>query len=404
MLTLEAATERALEQSLTLKKSAVDLEIARIADKNLWAEVFPSISAGASMRYNSSATNPPDEVEPSYGLSASLSLQLNAGLPAAMKIIRLAYKSKLLDYENSRRQLSFAVTKQFYTLLKDKNNLIILREKLKQTELQLQNDRVRFNNGMLNELSYERSQFSVETAKLDLNRAESSFQEALGEFLVTLGYDQNLEAELEGSIEVKKLLFDPEKLIDQYLPGRPDILAMRQTIERLTLLEKQKTLSARAPSLSLSANWSGTPSQKKDFSDSVSAGVSLSIPIESWVPGSKTDQSIKSASKDIEKAQIDLEITERDAKRNVRALTESLRNSWSSIEIARLRVQMADRAFDMAQRGFRQGTVTFLELETARNGASEARQQLLTEELSYKTTSLDLAAALNAELKDVQSY
>jgi hypothetical protein len=39
--------------------------------------------------------------------------------------------------------------------------------------------------------------------------------------------------------------------------------------------------------------------------------------------------------------------------------------------------------------------VEFLELETARNSLAESRQQLLREELSYKSMTLDLAAALN---------
>jgi outer membrane protein TolC len=58
-------------------------------------------------------------------------------------------------------------------------------------------------------------------------------------------------------------------------------------------------------------------------------------------------------------------------------------------------VQIAERTYELTEQGFQQGTVEFLALEDTRNSMAEARQQLLTDELAYKTMSLDLAAALN---------
>ncbi|MDR1149221.1 MAG: TolC family protein [Spirochaetaceae bacterium] len=394
-LTLDAAVLRAEEWNFDLKKSAVDLNIARAADKNLWAEFFPSISAGAGVRYNTSILNPNPAAanNPSTSLNAGLSLQLNAGLPAAVKLIRLAYTTSLFDYEQSRRQLELAVTKQFYTIITEQNNLSILKEKQAQTERQFQHDRVRFENGLLSELNYHLSRLSAESAKLEMNRALSNWAEMTGQFQAALGFEPDEQIKYKGELEIERIDMDSEYLIARYLPARPDIINSRQNLERLRLTETRQTLSARAPTLSLSTSWSA--SMDSPVSDSLSASVNVSIPVESWLPGTKDWQSIKSAAANVEKAEFDLENIQRSAKISIRTLCANINNSWNSIEIARLRAEIAEGAYLMAERGFSQGTVEFLELETARNSLSEARQQLLREELSYKSMILDLAAALN---------
>lgn len=391
-LTLADAVRRAEEWSLSLKKNAVDLNTARTANQNIWAEFFPSISAGAGLRHS---IIPPSSAggAPNISLSAGLSLQLNAGLPAAIKLIRLAYETAMFDYEQSRQQLELAVTKQFYTIITEQHNLSILKEKQAQTSRQLQRDRARFENGLLSELNYHLSRLSNESAKLDMNRALSNWAETTEQFQSTLGFESGEQIHFEGALAVERVEIDGEYLIARYLPVRPDIVNARRNLERLRLTESRQSLSSRAPSLSLSTSWSA--SALAPSSDSLSAGVSVNIPVEAWLPGTKSWQTVRSARANTEKAELDLEEAMRSAKMSVRSLCANINNSWNSIETGRLRVEIAESAYAMAERGFSQGTVEFLEMETARNSLSEARLQLLREELSYKLMTLDLAAALN---------
>ncbi|MDR2658382.1 MAG: TolC family protein [Spirochaetaceae bacterium] len=401
-LTLVDAVRRAQEWNLDLKKRAVDLNMAREASQNLWSEFFPSISAGAGLRYSTSLISPNTaSSSPAINLSAGLSIQLNAGLPAAIELIRLAYETNLFDYDQSRRQLELTVTKQFYTIIAEQRNILILQEKYGQAERQFQRDRIRFENGILSELNYKLSRLSAESAKLELNRALSDWTEMAGEFQAALGYEPKEQIRYEGDLELERLAIDSEYLIARYLNTRPDIINSRRNLERLRLTGTRQTLNSRAPTLSLSTNWSG--SIDTPFSDSLSASVNVNIPVEAWIPGTKNWQSIKSAAADTEKAEFDLENVKRSAETAIRALCANINNSWNSIEIARLRVEIAEGAYLMSELGFSQGTVEFLELENARNSLSEARQQLLREEFSYKSMTLDLAAALNIDADKLSS-
>jgi multidrug efflux system outer membrane protein len=402
ILSPDRAVERALEQSLSLQKDFIDLTTAEIAADHLWAEIFPGINAGAEMSYGSGLFSgegfKADQDALRYGASFSLSLQLHAGLPQAMKIIDLAYRSKLLDYENARRQLAIQVTKTFYSLLAEAQNLSLLEEIRLLAERQFEQNRTAFENGLLGQLAYLQSRLGAETAKLNRSKAEAAFNTRMGEFLVLLGFEQSRETVLEGNMDILRIEADPERLIQEYLVKRPDMISQRQNIERLEYQKRNTALNARAPSLNFSARWGGS---WPDFSDTLSGSVGLSVPIDSWIPGTKTSQSVKSAEADIAKARLDLKNTENAAKSEIRSLAANLRGSWNSIEISRLRVEIAERAYELTEEGFLNGAVEALVLEDTRNKMAEAKQQLLTDELDYKTMTLDLAAALNMDWREL---
>jgi outer membrane protein TolC len=401
VLTLQDALLRAVEKNVSLEKSVLDLGTARLGADNLWAQFMPGISAGGSAGWTTSFANPPKDSGLSFGFQASASLSLNPALKSTMRLLTLAYQSALLNYESSKRQVEIAAAKSYYNILIERKNLDVLRDLLAQTESQLAQNRTKFSNGLVSELDVQRSLLSVETARFELGRAEIQAEANMRTFLSAIGYDENATWTLQDSFSINKIDADAAALIAEYLPRRPDIVSARQTLERLALQSTQKTLQSRVPSLSLSSSWSGTPSLESSFSDSFRVSAGISIPIDSWLPDSKDDQSIKSARVDLEKAGLDLAETERNARLAIRTLVNNLAGAWRSVEIARLRVDIARRALEMTQIAFNTGSQEFLALQIARNDLTGTRQQLLNEELSYKTMSLDLAAALNIGLNEI---
>jgi multidrug efflux system outer membrane protein len=404
-LSPERVVELALARSPDLRKSFIDLSLSAYAASHRRAELFPEISAGAGLNYGTNlfSGEGPRASGDALRTSASLGLsfRFNAALPSAMRITSLAYQSQLLSYESLRRQVGILVVKEFYSLLAEKQALSHLEEVLVLAERQLEKNRTAFEFGLLGQLVYLQSQLSAETAKLNLSRARSAYGSRLGEFLELLGYDPKTGAEPEGVIAINRIEVDPEGLIREYLPRRPDIVGQRQTIERLELTERRTVLTGKAPSLSLSAQWDGGWSA--DFTDTLRGTLSLVIPIEAWIPGTRGNQTLRAAAGEVEKARLDLQNAEDRAKAEIRSLTENLRNSWDSIEIARLRVEIAERTYELTEQGFQNGTVEFLTLEDTRNNMAEARQQLLSDELAYKLMTLDLAAALNINADELNA-
>ncbi|MDR0551830.1 MAG: TolC family protein [Spirochaetaceae bacterium] len=405
-ITLQNALDMAQKSNRTLQKNAIDLAVAKRARDNLWTQVLSGISLGANASYGSigivKAAND-GNAEISWGLSAGLSLQLSASLGASMNLIKLAYQSGLLEYETGKRQLDLTVTKAFYMLLAEEQNLAILRERRTQAEREAAQARVSYANGLMNEVNYSRSQLSARQAQYELGRAESAYSQNFDSFLLSLGEEDKAASgaqhfRLEGTITVHRHEPDAAALISQFLPSRPDIAAAHQAVKNAELRYTVQNMDGKIPSLTLRGSYSGKPANDfSDYTDGLSFSLALSVPLESWIPGSTANQNKLSALSNVEKARLDLADAEQEARRVIRSLCETLRTSWQNIEIANQSVELARRAYEMSSRAFREGAADFLTLENDRTALASSRQNLLMEQLNYKLAVLDLAQALNVD-------
>ena len=408
VLTLNDAVELGLEHSLNLKKNRIDLSGAEYSANRLWSEVFPSITGSLGAAYGGrlftgDGFEGRDGVNLSTGVAVNLTL--STGIPYAMKNIRLAYQTRLLSYEDARNQLEIQITKNFFSLITDRDNLAGLADTLQLAQRQFERDQIGFNNGIIGERVLMHSRLSLEDARYNLSTARSAYANRMGEFLSLLGISQNADATLEGKIEIVKIEADAEQLIRDYLPRRPDIISRRQEIERLENAERQTVLAGRAPSLTFSLNWDDRKQGGNPYTDSLRGSATLNIPVDPWVSGSRAGQVIRNSKFATEKARLDLQNAEEGAATQIRSLTANLRNSWDSIEIARLSLSVAERGYQLTEQGFRNGTVPSQALDDARNNLADVRQRLLQRELLYLDTFLDLSAALNKNWKELmQDY
>jgi multidrug efflux system outer membrane protein len=402
-LSLDEALERGLENSLSLKKSLIDLSTAEYSTNRLWSELFPTINgtlgAGYSSRLFSGDGIQFNSNTASMNAGIGITLTLNTGIPYAMNNIKLAYQARLLNHEDARNQLGIQITKNFYSLIADRDNLITFDYVMQLAQRQYERDQVAFRNGLIGELTLMQSRLGLENARYNLSAARSAHANRMGDFLAQLGIAPDSDTELNGKIEIVKVELDAEQLIREYLFRRPDIVSRRQEIERLENAEKQAAYSAKAPSLSLSAQWRA--SDFSPFTDTLSGSATLTIPIDPWIPGTGRSQAVRSAKLAVDKARLDLQSAEDAAAAQIRTLAANLRNSWDSIEIARLSLSVAERGYELTEQGFRNGTVESLKLEDARNNLMNARQRLLQTELSYLNMILDISAALNIGWKDL---
>ena len=402
VLTLEEACRLAEQNSISLQKQAIDLEIDRIGAKSLWAQVFPSINAIGRADYDIPLNSDTARNDPSYTARLQLSLNLSAGLPLTMANISLAYKNSLLNYEQARRVLVNETSKTFFSLLAQKNYLTVLEGTMRLAAEQLERDRIGRQSGFVGELDFLSAQVSAERAKLNYNRARSDYRNALGKFFTALGLAQDEEPNLQGNLEIKKLSLDSQALINERLARRPDMMVQRNEVQRLKNARTESFLSARGPTVNFTAAWGA--SLKNGMDDLANAGVSVTIPIDSWVPGTKAAQAVKRSGGEYQKAQLELQNMENNARQEIRSFTDSISYTWTEVEIARLQAGYAQRAYELAEQFYRRGTMNFLDFETARNRLTDARQQVLQSELNYKILVLDLASSLSMDEGELLRY
>ncbi|MDR0403443.1 MAG: TolC family protein [Treponema sp.] len=396
VLTLEKAVELALDASAVIKKDAIALGLAKTDADNLWAQIFPSINLSAGMNYDIPLRSGAPRNGPSYSASAGLTLDFSAALPYTMKNITLAYRQKLLTMEDARRLLSLEIARNYYSLAARGQNLLVFGNAKKLAEEQMERDTAAWRNGYKGELEYLQGRLSAERAVLDYEKALAEYRNAASEFRAALGLDDG-EIRLSGAAEIRRIFPDPEKLIGEYLPRRPDLAAKQNAVERAAASKKQKTLSAKAPSLSIQGSWGARASE--DFSwetdPSLSASVRLNIPVSPWIPRTPRNSELKAAAADVEIAKIEFEDAWAKAQREIRFLCANLETAWNGTELARLQLEIAGRGYELSEEAYRVGAMSFVDFEISRNRYTEARQGLLDAELGYKLLVLDLAFALN---------
>ncbi|MCL2265409.1 MAG: TolC family protein [Treponema sp.] len=396
-LTLDDAVKKALDYNLSLKKNEIDLAASGYSEKNIWMELFPAINANASAGYrNSLFSQTTRDSGFNYSIGLGISLGLNAGIPFTIKSIKLAHQGNILKAEDARNQLSIQITKMYYSLVAEKNNLALLNEVFNLAQRQYTRSETLFRNGLVGEMSLTQSRLALENARYNLNTAQVAHNNNINEFLASLGITGG-DFVLSDEIRIIRIEADAEALIKEYLPRRPDLVRANQEIERLLNAQQQTTIQSRAPSLSLSIDWSS--SSFNPFSDSFSASARLSIPVDPWIPGTPRNQTITRASDSVDKAKLDLEIAENSAKTQIRSLAALLHNSWDSVRIARLSLEAAGRNYQLTEQAFNSGAVEALTLQDSRNNMANARQRLLQTELSYFNMILDLSSALNIDWK-----
>ena len=400
-LSLDDALRLGVENSLSLQRSLLDLSAAEYSANRLWAEIFPSMSASVGASYGGPffSGDGPGPWNLSTSASVGINLTLNAGIPLAMRNIRLAYQTRLLGFEDAKNQLELQITRNFYSLIADRDNLGVLSDMLQLAQMQYERDRVAFNYGRIGELTLMHSMLALENTRYTLSSARSAHANRMGDFLVLIGIVQGTNVELEGEIEIVRVELDAEQLIAENLLRRPDIVSRRQEIERLENASRQALYANRAPSLRLHADWNTR--SFSPFADGLSGGATLSIPIDPWIPGTRASQTIRNTGIAVEQARLDLQNTETMATAQIRTLAANLHNSWYNIEIARLGLSVAERGYELTELGFRGGTVDSLRLEDSRNNLVAARQRLLQSELSYLIMILDISAALNICWKEL---
>ena len=238
----------------------------------------------------------------------------------------------------------------------------------------------------------------MENARYNLSAARMAHNNNMTEFLALLGMTPNANVALSGEVKIVRIEADAETLISEHLHLRPDIVRNMQEIERLKFVHMRTVMQNRAPQLNLSLNWNGTSFDP--VTDRLTGTASVSIPVDSWIPGSDRSQAISGAVDALEKAKIDLAITEDSARTQIRSLAALLRGSWDSILIARLSLETANRSYQLTEQGFLNGRVEALALEDVRNNLANARYRLLQAELSYFNMILDISAALNINWKN----
>lgn len=404
-ITESGAIQMALESNLTLSSSRLDLQDSEAQAGNNWNILLPDFSASTGVSRTDSFLND-SGASGRWSVSGSLSadLKLNAASALYGKSNNLAYDSQLLGYSSSRSQLILNVRKQYYYLLAYRENLDLQRKNLELAEKRYIQAENNFNNGFVSELTALEARNSFESLKPSLQDAETLYETQIMVLKRMIGLELSREIEIEGTLDVTYSSLDTEGLLDRYLMNRFDV---QQAVKSLEIAENQENMTRAgnmSPVLSLSTGWvnSAPDVSSLDWSDTFTFSAYLTVPLNTYIPGSSESLSNRSAQRAVEKAKIGLDDVIQNAEQEVRTILMELDGARKKIEKNQVAIELAQRTFEMTEAAYLQGSKEVLDVEAAQNNLLNALQDLLLSKYNYLSGLLDLEYALNAEIEEIR--
>lgn len=412
-LDVERAVAQALAQNLSLRGNELDVESARENKNKVFRAFYPQISLNGGLTFLNGAPSG-NAVQNRFSADVSAQITLRGRIINDIQVAQLEYESGKISYQQAALQLERSVRLLFYTLLLLDGRVSIAEETVRIAEERAEDAQIRFDAGLVDEYTLLTAQVNVIDTQTPLDNVRQEYRDSIRRFNVLLDNETDQSLTLIGQIDPDIFAIDAERLITELVPISPSIMSLEVSTN---ILRKNRAINAASFIPNLMFGYQFSQSYDKDIvSDSGGFGdvdnwtsgggfmVTLSIPLGNFIPFSQTwvQQSILSRS--VEKAELALEERRKSAVIETRSLVDSLQLIGNNISAKQLNVQRAERAFSVAEEGYRVGLRTILEVRDAQNQLDNARLNYLNERFNYIASQIDLASQLGVAVDLLQKY
>lgn len=388
-LTLDQAIEIALSDNPTIQ--VADMEIARYdyVKRQAWGNLLPQISA--SGQYSLSLVKSEMRGGISFGADNTLAFSGDVTLPLfapqiyrTLKLNKAQLASAVETARATRIDLVAAVKVAFYNILLAEQSLEVLKESESTVQQTVNETQLKFDNGLASEYDLLTAQVQLSNLKPTIIQTEQAIEVAKLSLKMYLSLPEEVEIEVEGELnQMRDLVFEGADLTTD-ISENSNIKQLDLQVEQLKRQLKVANAS-RLPTLAAFGQVSFTgndmealsffgnsqpPKHKFFWTNPISVGVSLSVPIFSGLTKSAQSRSIKN-----QIAQLELQRNYAEEQMDVQ-----VRNSISSVLTAREKMfsqettmKQAEKAYNISETRYNAGAGTMLELNMARLNLTQSR-------------------------------
>ena len=409
VLTEDLSVSYALENNVSIKRSEINLKQTKREYSHSWNNILPSISLSANGGEKASFEEGKSDLL-SLNAGASANLNLDFGLASKIKKLKTSYEAGLTNYEDTVRETETAVRKAFYNLLFLKEKVSSAKTTMESYQRQYEQTQAKYKRGLASELDLLTSQVNLETSKPDVDTAEMNYRNSLVEFLITIGLEPepNCEILLEGSLSeannVKKINAEIVKNAEE---KSSEVKELENSLKIAEYERSQTFGSTIFPSLTASASVypesisydKSTSVKTSDSNWSFSLG--LNIPVDSWIPGSASKDTISKLDDKINDYKLQIEEKKKSVKTSAIEKLKTIEVSQQTLKTRELNLELAQKSFNMTEEAYNRGTKDLLTLQNALDTLKNAELQLKSEQYTLISNVLDLENMLSLPSKSL---
>jgi outer membrane protein len=389
VLTIDKAVQYASENNISIQQSKITLNALKRTKDFSWNSVSPTLTGTAGY------TRPNEKTTYEYEgyIEGTVSLSLTPALYSTMRGALLNYENGKITYDEAVRAVELNVRTAFYSLLYEKENIVLQQRNLDTAKQQYEQNQAKYKSGQLTELDMLTSQVAYEKLKPTLESAQVTYNNDLASFKQMLGIDQKMDITLSGSLDDVLVLKDI--VLPENISSIPSVLSAEKDVEiaRNSLLAER--FSAYAPSLS--AEWM-YGKIKTDLSDTLSTAgsvtLAVSIPLDGYLPWSSRALSVASQNDSVKKAELSLENEKTTVSVNTASYFNEIKQAQSQLQSLKATIDLAQKSYDMTLTAYNHGSKDLLALQDAADSLLEAKVSLQSEEYILIKAVLNLESTL----------
>lgn len=403
--TLQECIDYALKNQATVQQALIDEEIGKRDIASALSGWFPQISANANYNYNIKIpTNVIGDQVIQFGQKHTSAAVLQADQkildPSLMQASKAAKYVKLQNAQNtedSRINITVAVSKAFYDVLTSEEQIKIIDENISRIKKQLSDANARYETGLVDKTDYKRAQITLSNTEADKKRTIEmlKYKYAYLKELVGVDISQPLDLSYNGETMEGEMLVDTTQLLEFERRIEYQQLLTQQHLQHINTQYNKWTF---LPNLSAFYNYAWDWRTNNGFSSLYDLdyprsvlGVTLSFPI---FQGTKRIQEIRKSK--LQEDRIDWDIVNLKNQINTQhqqamATYKANLNDWKT---AKENVELSKEVYNTIKLQYDEGIKTYLDLMTAETDLRTTQINYLNALYAVLSGKLDVQQAL----------
>ena len=410
-LTLEKAIEIALAENPTIRVADKDIELKKIADKEAWQALLPTVDATLSLTDNILVPEMVTGmgkfkmgVDGTVTAVGAASLNLPVFAPAVYQNLKLTQKDILLAQEKSRGSrldLINQVTKAYYGALLSNDSYDVMKRSYQVAKQNFDVVNEKFKVGRVSEYDKISAEVQARNMNASMVSAQTGKTLALLQLKVLMGVTANVDVAIDDSLkayEGKLSLADAEHSAEEL--GNNS--SLRQLDYNMGLLQQSRRIlhTNFMPTVALQLTGQYQSYANKnwnvfgyDYTPSSTLAIAVNIPIfhaSNWTKLKSNRLQISQ----LEDTRLD---TERKLSLAAESYKKNMASSMAQVESNAEAVKQAVKAVDIAGKRYEVGRGTILELNQSETAQTQAELTYVQSIYDYLSNKADLDYTLGRE-------
>ncbi len=389
---LQDCIDYAIEHNITIKDATLDKNLAEVDYSKAKSSRLPNLFGSASQNFSNGSTIDPitsdyvtDQIHSTnVGINSSMTLFQGNQLSNQIKQNKILLEQSIFLEEVEKNNIVLNILEVYLQTLYSKESIAIAENNVVASEKEVERAKARLDAGTIALGDYTEAQSQAATNKFNVISAKNDYQQYIIQLkqLLELSPLEDIQIEtIDENMDLINLDIDKNQLYNNAIGFLPEIQA-----SNLNIAANEKELDIAKggflPTLSLTGSiGSGyTSINDNTFSDQFDVnfnqklGLSLTIPIFNR---NQTKAAVKTASINIDKAQIQKQNTEKEVYRKVETAYQNAISAQEQVIAAEASKVSAEQSYKLAQKKYELGGLSTTDLVLSQNTYTNAQQNYL---------------------------